>query len=94
MSEFQIVLTEHAVADLDAVPKEYRTQIHEDIKTLQSAPFSSGTRIKRLRGFRPPVYRLRSGNLRALYRIQRDTIIVLRVIDRKVLERVIKRLRM
>ena len=93
MRKFQVILTEHAITDLDAVPKEFKTQIHDDIGALESAPFTSGTRIKRLRGFRPLIYRLRSGNFRVLYRIQGDTIIILRVIDRKLLERVIKRLR-
>jgi mRNA interferase RelE/StbE len=94
MNRFQVTLTEHAVADIEDIPKGLREQIHQDIKTLESAPFPSGTHIKRLRGFRPPVYRLRSGDFRVLYRIEGDTLIILRVIDRKLLERAIKRLRM
>jgi mRNA interferase RelE/StbE len=92
MNRFQVVLTEHAIADLEEVSKELREQILRDLKTLQTSPLPSGTRIKRLKGFRPPIYRLRSGDFRVLYHIREDRVTVLRVIDRKLLERVIKRL--
>ena len=92
MSRFQVVLTQHAIADLEEVSKEIRGQIQRDLKTVQKSPLPSGTQIKRLKGFRPPIYRLRSGDFRVLYRIREDKVTVLRVIDRKLLERVIKRL--
>jgi mRNA interferase RelE/StbE len=92
MNKFQVVLTEHAIADLEEPPKNLREQIHRDLKSLQESPFPSGTQIKRLKGFRPPIYRLRSGDFRVLYRIRGDQVTVLRVIDRKLLDRVIKRL--
>ena len=92
MNRFQVLLTEHAVADLEGVSKEIRQQIQRDLKTLQTSPLPSGIQIKRLKGFRPPIYRLRSGDFRVLYRIREDKVTVLRVIDRKLLERVIKRL--
>ena len=92
MNRFQVVLTEHAVADLEGVSKEIREQIQRDLKTLQTSPLPSGTQIKRLKGFRPPIYRQRSGDFRVLYRIREEKVTVLRVIDRKLLERVIKRL--
>lgn len=92
MNRFQVTLTEHAIADLGEIPKEIREQVQRDLKTLQASPFPLGTRIKRLKGFRPPIYRLRSGDFRVLYRIMEDKVTVLRVIDRKLLERIIKRL--
>ena len=92
MNRFQVVLTEHAIADLEEIPQQLREQIQRDLKTLQTNPLPSGTQIKRLRGFRPPIYRLRSGDFRVLYHIREDRVTVLRVIDRKLLERVIKRL--
>jgi mRNA-degrading endonuclease RelE of RelBE toxin-antitoxin system len=93
MNKFQVNLTEHATVDLKDTSKEFRDKIHQDLKTLEFAPFPSGTYIKRLRGFRPPVYRLRSGNFRVLYHIQENNVTILRVIDRKLLERVLKRLK-
>ena len=93
MSKFRVVLTDHALDDLKDISKEARVQIHQDLKALESSPFPSGTQIKRLKTFRPPVYRLRSGDYRVLYRIQGDTVTILRIIARKVLERIIKRLK-
>ena len=93
MNKFQVILTEHAISDIESIPKESRAHIHQDITALESALFPAGNRIKRLRGFRPPVYRLRSGNFRVLYHIHGDTVTILCVIDRKILERVIKRLK-
>lgn len=92
MDKFQVVLTDHAIADLRGILKGLQDQIHGDLKNLQSATLPSGPQIKRLKGFRPPVYRLRSGDYRVLYQIRGDVVNVLRVIDRKLSERVIKRL--
>jgi mRNA interferase RelE/StbE len=92
MNRFQVVLTQHAVEDLKEISKELKEQIHRDLETLQTSPLPSGIQIKRLKGFRPPVYRLRSGNFRVLYHIRGQVVTVLRVVDRKLLERVIKRL--
>ena len=94
MNKFQVVLTEHAIVDLKDISRELRDQIHRDLRNLESAPFSSGIYIKRLKGFRPPVYRLRSGNFRILYHIQESSVTILRVIDRKLLDRAIKKLAM
>ena len=93
MNKFQVNLTEHATNDLKDIAKEFRDKIYQDLKALASAPFPSGAHIKRLRGFRPPMYRLRSGDFRVLYHIQGNTVTILRAIDRKLLERVLKRLR-
>ena len=86
-------MTEHAIDDLKDISKEFRDKIHQDLKTLESAPFPFGTHFKRVRGFRPPVYRLRSGDFRVLYHIQENTVTILRVIDRKLLERILRRLK-
>ncbi len=59
MKGFQVVLTEHAITDLEEVSTEFREQIQRDLQILQTRPLPSGTQIKRLKGFRPPIYRLR-----------------------------------
>ena len=94
MTDFQVVLTDHALSDLNGLPSETREQIQDDLKSMAGDPFPSGLKIKRLKGFRPPVYRLRSGQFRILYLIEANTVIVLRIIDRKILERIIKRLKL
>ena len=87
-------MTAHAVSDLNGLSKEYRIQVHQDLKILLLNPFPQGTTIKRLKGFRLPVYRLRSGDYRVLYSIRGEEIIILRVIDRKTLEKETKRLKL
>jgi mRNA-degrading endonuclease RelE of RelBE toxin-antitoxin system len=93
MTDFQVALTDHAIADLKALHSGLRDQIHSDLESLQKDPFPSGTRIKRLRNFRPPVYRLRSGDFRVLYWIEGQTVILSRIVDRKLLDRIIKKLK-
>jgi len=93
MSKFQILLTEHVVADLKGIPEDLRKHIHFDLRTLESDQFPSGTHIKPLKNFRPPVYRLRSGDFRVLHHIQGNRVAILRVISRKLLDRVIRRLK-
>jgi mRNA-degrading endonuclease RelE of RelBE toxin-antitoxin system len=51
-------------------------------------------RIKRLKGFAFPLYRLRSGDYRVLYRIDEAAVTVMRVINRKDLERTLRQLRL
>ena len=92
MTPFKILLTDHAISDLEGMSQEAKAQILGDIKSLEPSPFPQGSRIKRLKRFPVPVYRLRSGDYRILYLI-RDEVIVLRVIDRKLLDRAIKRLK-
>ncbi len=92
MSRFQVVLTEHAIADVEEVSQDLREQIQQDLKTLQTSPLPSRRQIKRLKGFRPPIYRLRSGDFRVLYQVRENRVTVLRVVNRKLLDRVIKRL--
>ena len=64
MNRFRVVLTEHAIADLEEVSKELREQIQWDLKALQTSPLPSGNQMKRLKGFRPPIY-LQVGRLPA-----------------------------
>ena len=94
MELFNIQTTQTAVDDLDNIPKELRNKILPDIMNLSSNPFLFGSNVKKLKGFKPPLYRLRSGDYRILYRVQGQLITIMRVIDRKELERVIKRLKL
>ena len=46
-----------------------------------------------LKGFSFPLYRLRSGEYRVLYRVDEALVTVMRVINRKDLEKTLRRLR-
>ena len=71
---------------------EFEARVKALLRRSVFPPFASGPNIKKLKGFKPPIYRIRSGDFRVLYRVYEKTIIILRVIDRKSLERVIKKL--
>ncbi len=92
MAAFTVQLAQSAVDDLGVIPDKLRSRIVEAIKSLADNPLPTGSRIKKLKGFKPPLYRLRSGDYRVLYRIQSSIILIMRIIDRKELERTIKRL--
>ena len=94
MHIFDIQLTETAAGDLDSIPDDLRRKILQDINILSTNPFLSGSNVKKLKGFMPPLYRLRSGDYRVLYRVKGETVTIMRVIDRKNLERIIKRIKL
>lgn len=87
MPDFGIVLTDHAVADLDSLPIRLRLQVAQDIASLARDPLPPRPGTKKLKGYRPPLYRLRAGDYRVLYRVVRNTVTIIRVIDRRDLER-------
>jgi len=91
---FDIQLTKTAAVDLTSIPSDLRKRITDDIRILSTNPFSFGGPIKKLRGFKPPLYRLRSGDYRVLYRVHGDFVTIMRIIDRKDLERIIKRIKL
>ena len=70
-------------------------QLARDIKNyLETSPLPFGkTRIKKLTGFDPPVYRLRSGDFRAYYRVLSKNVVILAITHKKDSEKFLKRLR-
>ncbi len=92
MDVFAVQMTGSAIDDLQDIRLRFREQIVAAIKKLSANPLVSGTGVKKLKGFKPPLYRLRSGDYRILYRIEGGTITIMRVIDRKELEKTIRRL--
>jgi len=91
---FSLQLTQSAADDLTDIPNHLRKGILNTIQLLSSNPFPLGTHIKRLKGFKPSHYRLRSADYRGLYYVPGRTITIMRIIDRKDLERTIKRLKL
>jgi mRNA interferase RelE/StbE len=94
LKKFTVQLTNSAVEDFNLIPEIQRVNIITLIKGLSSNPFTSAANIKKLKGFKPPLYRMRAGDFRVIYRVKEKTIIVMRVIDRKGLEKIIKRLKL
>ena len=93
MIQFRVQLTRVAAKDLDALGKAVRDAVVADVAKLAESPIDRPPRVKRLKGFKHPLYRLRSGDYRIVYRIDELVVTILRVIDRKVLERSLRSLR-
>jgi mRNA-degrading endonuclease RelE of RelBE toxin-antitoxin system len=95
MIRVKVVYSPAAQTDLERLDPNDAIQVITDAKThLSDSPLPIGkSRLKRLSGFTPPLYRLRSGNFRAYYRICGTEVVILRVTDRKDAEKLLKRLR-
>lgn len=87
-----VQLTRAAVADLDRLPATDRERVTHDLRTLADVPIGGAPRIKRLKGFGFPLYRLRSGDFRVLYRIDESIVTIMRAINRRDLERTLRQL--
>jgi mRNA-degrading endonuclease RelE of RelBE toxin-antitoxin system len=90
VSDRPIQLTRTATKDLDRLDPGLRDQLVRDLRDLPTAPTGRPPRIKRLRGYGAPLYRLRSGDYRVL--VDADLITVLRIINRRDLERALRQL--
>jgi mRNA-degrading endonuclease RelE of RelBE toxin-antitoxin system len=93
VSRFTVQLTRAAVKDLDAVPQVHRQHLATDLRALANLATSWPVGIKRLKGFGFPLYRLRAGDYRVLFRIDDTLVTIMRVINRKDLDRTLRSIR-
>jgi mRNA-degrading endonuclease RelE of RelBE toxin-antitoxin system len=94
MPSITVQLTKPALKDLDGLADPVRSSVLSCISRLQDDPLPDGQSIKKLKGFAFPLFRLRSGDHRILYRIDQNVVTVMRVVDRKDLEKTTKRLKL
>jgi len=91
--KFAVKVSKGFLKSLEELPPERALELAEKLKILETAPLPSGkARIKKLKGFTPPLYRLRVGKKRVLYRISGGQVVLLKMIDRKELDRELKNL--
>lgn len=90
MEEFKITFTKVAEKDLDALDPKTRLRILQSTKGLEAFPFPRGDTVKKLKGAKIALYRLRVGDFRVVYHIDGKNIAVLFVVDRKDLEKKLK----
>lgn len=76
----RLVWTDQAKADVRAIDREPALQV---LKTLARFLKSSEGDIKQLRGYEPPLFRLRAQDYRVFFRDHDDTIEIVRVLNRK-----------
>jgi mRNA-degrading endonuclease RelE of RelBE toxin-antitoxin system len=91
---YKVIFSPAAQKEIAALDVDKAIQILRNIKAyLEVSPYPFGkTRIKKLTGFSPPLYRLRSGDFRAYYRILSDKIVILAVTDKKDSEKILRKL--
>jgi mRNA-degrading endonuclease RelE of RelBE toxin-antitoxin system len=92
---FKIIFSPAAQRDIERFEADEGLQLARDIKTyLELSPFPLGkTRIKKLTGFIPPLYRLRSGDFGVYYRIVGKEIVILATTHKKDSEKCLKKIR-
>ncbi len=79
---YQVYLSEKAQRDLDAFSDKITNQILADCAHLADAPIPDGKRIKKLQGFQVPLYRLRAGDYRVVFKRSGTRIDILRVLSK------------
>ncbi len=82
---FAIQFHKAAWKEIGGLPEPAREKVLAEISTrLSASPAKeSKTRIKRMTGFLPPLYRLRVGDYRVYYRIAPPIVAVLAVLHKK-----------
>jgi mRNA-degrading endonuclease RelE of RelBE toxin-antitoxin system len=92
---FKVIVSPPAQREIDRLELDSALQIVKDIKTyLEISPLPFGkSRIKKLTGFYPPLYRLRSGDFRVYYRIISRDVVVLAITHKKDSEKALRKLR-
>jgi mRNA-degrading endonuclease RelE of RelBE toxin-antitoxin system len=91
--KLRIVLAGSADRDLRKLEPGLALELCRDIASyLEASPLPLGKpRIKKLAGFSPPLYRLRSGDFRVYYRIRESEVVILAVRNRKDSEKYLRR---
>ncbi len=81
---FGVEYSPAAVRDLKRLDPAIRLQLLKASRVLESAPLPGGSnRIKMLVGMAPPYFRLRVGDYRVIYRLEKGKVIVVRVAHRR-----------
>ena len=91
----KIIFSPPAQRTMEGLEMSTALQLARDIKDyLETGPLPIGkTRIKKLSGFKPSLFRLRSGDFRVYYRFIANQVIILAITDKKDSEKILKRLR-
>ena len=94
LENFKVSPTKTAQKDLLDIPPKTRLVLLKAIKNLEVSPFPKGNIIKKLKGIKGSIYRLRVGDFRAVYYLDIDKkeISILFVVNRKDLEKKLKSL--
>ena len=94
LPSFHIEFDDAAKRDLKKLQSEIIRTVLQEIQTrLTTEPYREfKTRIKKLSGFIPPLYRLRTGDYRTYYRIIEKRVVILAVLHKKDSDRWLRRM--
>ncbi len=90
LEEFKVALTKVAQKDIDKLEPKTKLKVLQATKELKVSPFPKSNIIKRLKGVKIALYRLRVGDFRVVYHIDHKNVVILFVVDRKDLEKELK----
>jgi mRNA interferase RelE/StbE len=79
---YQVFLSALAQRDLDRFSNTITQQILADCTRLADDPIPDGKRIKKLQGFKEPLYRLRAGDYRVVFTRSGTRIDIVRVLSK------------
>ena len=86
-----VELSPRALRDLNGLEKRTAKEILDDLKTLETRPWPGPPKIKKLEGHKN-LYRQRIGAYRAIFETIEKGVVILRVMNRKELERTLRNL--
>jgi mRNA interferase RelE/StbE len=90
--KYKALFTKTAEKDIRAIEPKTRLKILKAVKSLETSPFPETGAVKKLKGTKIPLYRLRTGNFRIIFHAEENKIAVLFVTDRKDLQKKLKTL--
>lgn len=84
MSNFEILLAESAIQELENLPEFAQGAVEDAIHRLITNPVKSGTRLKGVGSKERPLYAMRVGQSRVIYSVDRNlnTVTVVKVASR------------
>lgn len=93
--KFKVIYTPTAQRHIEALETETALQLAQDSKAyLESTPLPFGkNRIKKITGYHPPLYRMRSGDYRAYYSVVSRDVVILAITNKKDSEKILKKLK-
>jgi len=93
--KFRVIFSPSSEREMEGFEIDDALQLAKDIKSyLETSPLPFGkTRIKKIIGIVPPLYRLRSGYFRVYYRIISKEVIILAITHKKDSEKFLRKLR-
>ncbi|MFH1756715.1 MAG: type II toxin-antitoxin system RelE/ParE family toxin [Pseudomonadota bacterium] len=91
---FKVIFSPPAQREIEEFETDVAIQLAKDIKSyLETSPLPFGkSRVKKISGYHPPLYRLRSGAFRAYYRTLSGNVIILAITHKKDSEKLLKKL--